>query len=569
MRTRTKAGMVVTLGLLLSLGAGCGSDEQARPGTTTELHGDTLADATNAGETNVDAAELETLPDLYAEDLAPDQGDNDGLEGVAPEAPDEIADETSGEDMTAPDETAETTEVIETVAETTPGIPTSIADFEALLAAGDAPGLELFLAHYDMPICEAERCLIVTVAPNAQEVAYIGDLNDWAEGIPLAAVPFRSEVRWGLLSSFAGEVSQYKLLLDGEWQLDASNHYFRFGPYGPNSAIYAPSVGRLTKIPEVYSSELDNTRDLFVYLPAAYFAKPSVPLGVLYMQDGFNVFRNPLATFGSWDVDATGDQLFAAGLAEPVIVVGIDTSDRVNEYIPIPVNLRADGSGELVDAKLDAYRDFLCGTIKPLIDGRYRTRPERDHTAMAGSSLGGLSAFYIAWTRPDVFSRVGAFSSYWAGNHDQWPPHDYATVRDLIAANADDIAPADLRIYLDSGDSAPDGSTAYLYDNWAMTDRVRNALITAGWDNRPEWDTDADLATAPADLSVDTPAAEVPALPWAAEPPAGYTGWSDYLGLDHKLLSLVGHGHMHNEAAWRQRMAATLIFLFPGPTVSD
>ena len=98
-----------------------------------------------------------------------------------------------------------------------------------------------------------------------------------------------------------------------------------------------------------------------------------------------------------------------------------------------------------------------------------------------------------------------------------------------------------------------------------MTDRVRNALIAKGWENRPEWDTDDDLATPPADLPTDTATGQVPVLAWAAELPAGYAGWSDYLGLDHRLLDLVGHCHMHNEAAWRQRMTAALVFLFPGP----
>jgi hypothetical protein len=29
----------------------------------------------------------------------------------------------------------------------------------------------------------------------------------------------------------------------------------------------------------------------------------------------------------------------------------------------------------------------------------------------------------------------------------------------------------------------------------------------------------------------------------------------------------VGHGHVHNEGAWKVRFAAALMFLFPGPAL--
>jgi predicted alpha/beta superfamily hydrolase len=443
----------------------------------------------------------------------------------------------------------------------------TIDGFFAILDAGDEAGLDDYLVQYDMPVCEDGGCLIVTTQPTAGEVAFIGAATGWSEAIPLSPVPFRPAVFYGLIEGVTGDVSEYKLMLDGEWSLDTSNAYFRFADYGPNSAIYGKAVGRLTRVVDVYSTELDNTRDLYVYLPAAYFADPDARFGVLYMQDGYNVFTNPLATYGTWDVEATADALFAAGLAEPVIVVAIDTDNRMSEYVPIPFEVQV-GSGDFVEPLLDEYRDFLTGTIKPLIDERFHTLPDREHTAMAGSSLGGVSSFYIAWTRADVFSRAGCFSTYWVGAEEYWGESEVPSMRDFIEANEDGVGPADLRLYLDSGDTSHEGETGYIQDHWAVTDHIRNLLISMGWDGRPEYDTDDDPSTPPADLPLDTSPESVPALAWAPEPPPAYAGWEDYLGLDKTLLSLVGHGHMHNESAWKQRFAAALMYLFPGPALS-
>jgi metallo-beta-lactamase class B len=44
------------------------------------------------------------------------------------------------------------------------------------------------------------------------------------------------------------------------------------------------------------------------------------------------------------------------------------------------------------------------------VDARYRTRADPAHTAVVGSSMGGLISLYAALSRPDVFGRAGVFS---------------------------------------------------------------------------------------------------------------------------------------------------------------
>lgn len=60
---------------------------------------------------------------------------------------------------------------------------------------------------------------------------------------------------------------------------------------------------------------------------------------------------------------------------------------------------------------------FICDTLKPFVDSHLRTLPERTHTGILGSSMGGLISLYAALSRPDVFGMAGVFSpSLWFSN---------------------------------------------------------------------------------------------------------------------------------------------------------
>ena len=152
--------------------------------------------------------------------------------------------------------------------------------------------------------------------------------------------------------------------------------------------------------------QLGRTRRVWVYLPPDY-ATSGKRYPVLYMHDGQNVFDAATSYAGEWGVDETLDSLHAAG--DPgVIVVAVDHggSLRVPEYSPWPTRF---GAGEG-----DKYVEFLVGTLKPWIDRRYRTLPDRLHTGIAGSSMGGLISFYATLEHPDVFGRAAVFSpAFW------------------------------------------------------------------------------------------------------------------------------------------------------------
>lgn len=435
--------------------------------------------------------------------------------------------------------------------------PPAFDDWEHAINSNDIKTLTTYLSTYDMPVCENGFCWVFSRQPTNAIVEILGEFNGWAEGTQLDDFPGLSDWYYGKIQVSFDKFTEYLLKVNGQWTRDETNRYIRFGPFGFNSAIYRSGYGRITALWQVQSPQLGNQRDVYVYLPASYFNNIIDTFPVLYLQDGFNVFENPKAPFGSWNVDTTADVVFAEKTARPAIFIAIDTPDRANEYLYTAAALPG---GSNATPKLNLYADFVVHTLKPIVDGTFRTKPDRNNTAIAGSSLGGISSAYIAWHHADVFGAAASFSgSFWVGeNGESGPPF-----RDIITANTVGNAAGSIRYYLDSGDTPLGKNAAYTGDSWVYTDWTRNALISTGWQNRPEWDTDSNLTTSPDNLSPSTPPEKVPSLAWEATPPNNFAGWQDYLGTDSNLCCLVGHGHSHNEAAWEQRFGAALRFLFP------
>ena len=54
--------------------------------------------------------------------------------------------------------------------------------------------------------------------------------------------------------------------------------------------------------------------------------------------------------------------------------------------------------------------DWVVEELKPMIDTLYRTQPDREHTAIGGSSMGGLMALYSAAKYNHYFSKAASLS---------------------------------------------------------------------------------------------------------------------------------------------------------------
>ena len=123
------------------------------------------------------------------------------------------------------------------------------------------------------------------------------------------------------------------------------------------------------------------------------------------------------------------DSLYRKKAIQPLVIVGIHTGDRMKEYgvedYPDYQN-NGDKAGyyaAFIDDELYAYAKKKAGVRK------FRS------VAIAGCSLGGLSAFDIAWNHADKIDKVGVFSgSFWWRDKDA-KAVDYSDDNDRIMLN--------------------------------------------------------------------------------------------------------------------------------------
>jgi predicted alpha/beta superfamily hydrolase len=156
------------------------------------------------------------------------------------------------------------------------------------------------------------------------------------------------------------------------------------------------------------------------------------------------MFDAATSFLGEWEVDEALNAL-AKKRHLQIIVVGIDNGaeHRMQE-------LNAWDNPKYGKAEGQAYMDFVVKVVKPYIDARYRTKPDRAHTAIMGSSLGGLISHYAVYAYPNVFSRAGIFSpAYW------YAPEvfDFTTAHTL---------PKDTRLYFYAGGKEDESMVGYM-----------------------------------------------------------------------------------------------------------
>lgn len=219
----------------------------------------------------------------------------------------------------------------------------------------------------------------------------------------------------------------------------------------------------------IHTIRYDNLPSAFVaarpvdlWLPPGYENGP--PCAVLYMHDGQNLFDPQQSYTGiTWGVAEALSALITAGHIPPALVVGIhNTPNRFGEYMPtgaIHLNpetqrrfgewvAEEDDSQDQQDTAdpppqlvADNYLRFIVEELKPFVDAHYRTRPQAAHTAILGSSMGGLISAYAFCEYPDVFHLAGCLSTHW--------PIADGLMLDYLAASLPD--PAGRRIYFDHG----------------------------------------------------------------------------------------------------------------------
>lgn len=261
------------------------------------------------------------------------------------------------------------------------------------------------------------------------DIIYIaGDLNGWDPGNPDFVLEKNASDNWEITlpQEPDGTTIQFKFTR-GDWSTvekgaqgeEIANREF---VYGNGDTVYFDVLnwadngggGNSTAADNVsimdesfYMPQLDRNRRIWIYLPPDYdVGNKYYP--VLYMHDGQNLFDTFTAYAGEWEVDETLNELYDEGYQVP-IVVGIDNGggERINEYTPWVNTEYGGGQGS-------EYMEFLVNTLKPYIDGNFRSLTDRENTGIMGSSLGGLISHYGALKYQDIYGKSGIFSpAYW------------------------------------------------------------------------------------------------------------------------------------------------------------
>jgi len=141
-------------------------------------------------------------------------------------------------------------------------------------------------------------------------------------------------------------------------------------------------------------------RKVTIYLPPSYESERARRYPVLYLLHGMTSDSKVWldGTYQGLDLLTAMDELARTGSAEYLVVMPMADNSLGGSFY---VNSQAFGG----------WDDFVAAELVRFVDARYRTRPDRDHRGLAGQSMGGFGALYLAGRHPDVFGHVYAMSA--------------------------------------------------------------------------------------------------------------------------------------------------------------
>ena len=139
-------------------------------------------------------------------------------------------------------------------------------------------------------------------------------------------------------------------------------------------------------------------RQVMVYLPPSYTTAPTRHYPAIYLLHGHNstntIWRD--GAYQGFNILTAMDRLIEEGKIREMIVV-------------MPDGRNAYGGAYFVNSSVTGnWEDFVTEDLVSYIDTAYRTIPVSSSRGIAGQSMGGYSAIYIAMRNPDVFSAVFA-----------------------------------------------------------------------------------------------------------------------------------------------------------------
>ncbi len=164
-------------------------------------------------------------------------------------------------------------------------------------------------------------------------------------------------------------------------------------------------------------------KNIYIWTPEDYDAKSAEKYSVIYMFDGQSVLatgkdRGMDNDLVCWNV-AEHIESMTATTEHKAIVVAVENNDvyRWDELVPDLGEINTENSPEnakeedLTRKRGAAFADYLIDTVMPYVNQSYNVYTDPQHTALAGSSLGGLETFFTVLSHPDKFGTGGVMSA--------------------------------------------------------------------------------------------------------------------------------------------------------------
>lgn len=162
--------------------------------------------------------------------------------------------------------------------------------------------------------------------------------------------------------------------------------------------------GAVHTLTAVHSPQLDNDRDILVYLPPSHAENTAAVYDKVLIQWDGQVLNDVMFT-------STLDVAILCGDIDEVVVVGIPSIDDVRLNELTPTESSGDGMGDNT-GKGDLLIDYVLDTVLPLVMASFpRVQPAKGTLGVGGYSLGGLMSAHALFTRRDDFNRGNLSSS--------------------------------------------------------------------------------------------------------------------------------------------------------------
>jgi enterochelin esterase-like enzyme len=263
-----------------------------------------------------------------------------------------------------------------------------------------------------IPLTQEDSVVFLYKGP-AQSVSWMGDFNGWGydKNFKSIGTNIKNTDIWFFKAAFPKDSRfDYKILINGtDWIIDPNNPNQQWSGVGggsPNSELrmpgWQPDPTTTLTVQGVPSGKLQtdilfNSKSLgyqltySIYIPNSYSNTKKYP--VIYVTDGYEYLHERMG-----NMQTTLNNLIAQNKIEPVIAVFIDHREPVNRS----------NNRRMQELAMNAkYLTFFESEFIPHIESSYSTYNTADKRAILGTSMGGLTAAYFAFTKPGIFGMSG------------------------------------------------------------------------------------------------------------------------------------------------------------------